>query len=367
MVISNAQATYISDPKFHTKHISHADGASLRVPSQSDFPYSLHLIALHPHRLRSVLLHQSSEFYGVYSKFYADEDRFVPRQAPSINAPLGSGAQPPSKSPSSQGTAPPGTLVTRALSWSGTAPASVSSVLTSSTVVGYDVYNSSRQTAFTSFSQTTASIIRPSSITQNSSVTTSSGISLSSSVSVQPELSSVVTSISPTPPDSTSSVYPSLSVPPSSPGVSVSSKPVLNTPEISTITSSIVVTATVTASNVEPSTVVVTTTSQPDISNGAVMSSSQLPRTSTPAAAIPADSSVEVVIDNVAYHLPSPDEGAVEVMLLDGSIAQLMANQVMIGSQSVTIPSDLSSSTELPGGITARPGEATKPVSYTHL
>jgi len=57
-------------------------------------------------------------------------------------------------------------------------------------------------------------------------------------------------------------------------------------------------------------------------------------------------------------YLTSNDD-AIEVMLLDGSIAQLMANKMIVGSQSVTISLNLASSTGLPGGITVKSKEAT--------
>jgi len=49
------------------------------------------------------------------------------------------------------------------------------------------------------------------------------------------------------------------------------------------------------------------------------------------------------------------------VTLLDNSIAQLVKEKRIIGSQSVTISSNLASSTGLPGGITAKSEKATNP------
>ncbi|CAN9155364.1 unnamed protein product [Alternaria alternata] len=57
--------------------------------------------------------------------------------------------------------------------------------------------------------------------------------------------------------------------------------------------------------------------------------------------------SLEAVIGGVGYQLPSSDQDAIDVMLQDGSIAQLLANKIIIGT--------------LSDGITAKPGEATEP------
>jgi hypothetical protein len=91
------------------------------------------------------------------------------------------------------------------------------------------------------------------------------------------------------------------------------------------------------------------------------MSSSQNPPTSTAFAAIPTGNSLEVVIGDAAYQLPSSNEGPMEVMLVNGSLAQLFADRVIVEGQTVTVPSQLGSATELPGGITAKPAEATTP------
>lgn len=91
------------------------------------------------------------------------------------------------------------------------------------------------------------------------------------------------------------------------------------------------------------------------------MSSNQPSQASTAPAAISTDISFEAVIGGIGYSLPSSDEDATEVMLLDGSIAQLFADKIIVGDQTVTFPSDLSSDTTFPRGIRAKPAEATTP------
>jgi hypothetical protein len=121
------------------------------------------------------------------------------------------------------------------------------------------------------------------------------------------------------------------------------------------------VTTTVTASDGTPTTVVVTATQEPQASGIETMSSNQPSQHSTAPAAIPTGTSLEAVIAGIGYSLPSSDEDAFEVLMLDGSVAQLFADKVIIGGQTVTLPSGLSSETTLPGGITAKPAEATTP------
>ncbi|KAI4912266.1 uncharacterized protein J4E92_010117 [Alternaria infectoria] len=91
------------------------------------------------------------------------------------------------------------------------------------------------------------------------------------------------------------------------------------------------------------------------------MSSNQPSQASTAPASLPSGTSLEAVIGGIGYSLPSSDEDSIEVMLLDGSVAQLFAGKIIIGDQTVTLPSDLSSETTLPGGISAKPAEATTP------
>jgi hypothetical protein len=52
------------------------------------------------------------------------------------------------------------------------------------------------------------------------------------------------------------------------------------------------------------------------------MSSGQPSQASTGSAAIPTGQSLEAVIGNVTYQLPSQDEDPIEVLLSDGSLAQ---------------------------------------------
>jgi hypothetical protein len=91
------------------------------------------------------------------------------------------------------------------------------------------------------------------------------------------------------------------------------------------------------------------------------MSSGQSSQASTAPAAIPTGPSLEVLIDDVAYQLPSSDEDPIDVLLSDGSLAQLLAGHIVVGGQTTTISSDLSGSTQLAGGITAQPAEVTTP------
>ncbi|KNG50433.1 serine protease [Stemphylium lycopersici] len=91
------------------------------------------------------------------------------------------------------------------------------------------------------------------------------------------------------------------------------------------------------------------------------MSSHQTSQPSTSLATIPTGDSLEAIIGNVTYQLPSSDEDSTEVMLGDGSLAQLFADKIVMESQTVTVPSDLTSTTALPGGVTAKLGEATVP------
>jgi hypothetical protein len=65
----------------------------------------------------------------------------------------------------------------------------------------------------------------------------------------------------------------------------------------------------------------------------------------------------------VTYQLPSSDEDTIEVLLPDGSLAQLLEGYIIVGGQTMTISSDLSSSTQLAEGITAQPVEVTTPES----
>ncbi|KAI1524115.1 hypothetical protein PtrSN002B_011927, partial [Pyrenophora tritici-repentis] len=289
-----------------------------------EFLYVL-LLGLAFHRVYAFLPYALSD---------TDDDLFVPRQASSIDPPLSSAAQSRGIWPSPQGTAPADTSIAKTSTWPGTAPASLNSVLTSFTALDYNdlkhhqpdldkskLFNyASFQWCIFQFDIGAAGTI----LSCCPNLTDPSNLDLNFlciSNFVDPFNRCLIKSRS----EHAKHIH------------------------------------CLTASNGELSTVVVTTTPKPDTSNRATMYPSQSSQSSAATAAIPTDTSLEAVMENVTYHLPSPGEDAVKVMLLDGSIAQLMANKVIIGTQSVTIPSDLTSSTELPGGITAKPGEATKP------
>jgi hypothetical protein len=78
---------------------------------------------------------------------------------------------------------------------------------------------------------------------------------------------------------------------------------------------------------------------------------------------------VDAVIEGQTYRLPHPDEPAIDIMLLDGSIAQLLAGKVTMRGQTLNIPSDLSNGQPITAGdesITARPGASQQPDSDDH-
>ncbi|KAF2728537.1 subtilisin-like protein, partial [Polyplosphaeria fusca] len=69
-------------------------------------------------------------------------------------------------------------------------------------------------------------------------------------------------------------------------------------------------------------------------------------------------------IDGESYHLPSPDQPPIEIILPDGTLAQLASGQVTIRGQTVDLPSDISSPRDISIAgqtITARPGTSKKP------
>jgi hypothetical protein len=75
-------------------------------------------------------------------------------------------------------------------------------------------------------------------------------------------------------------------------------------------------------------------------------------------------SAVDVTIDGKTYHLPQSDEPPMEIMLQDGSLAQLLATQVAMRGQTLPIPSDLSNAQPVSMGgqtIQAQPGQSKKP------
>jgi hypothetical protein len=76
---------------------------------------------------------------------------------------------------------------------------------------------------------------------------------------------------------------------------------------------------------------------------------------------------LDAVIDDQVYHLPSPSEPPVQILLLDGTSAQLFSDRVVLRGQTLNIPSDLSAAQEISAGgqaLKAQPGEANLPPGY---
>jgi hypothetical protein len=70
------------------------------------------------------------------------------------------------------------------------------------------------------------------------------------------------------------------------------------------------------------------------------------------------------VIDGTTYQLPNPGQPAIAIMLVDGSMAQLLAGKVILRGQTLHIPSDLSIAHPISAGgqsITVQPGKSKKP------
>ncbi|KAF2115373.1 hypothetical protein BDV96DRAFT_646378 [Lophiotrema nucula] len=79
---------------------------------------------------------------------------------------------------------------------------------------------------------------------------------------------------------------------------------------------------------------------------------------------IPAPYIFDVSIDGETYSLPSPSEQTNEILLLDGSVAQLAAGKVTLRGQILNIPASLSADQEISAGgqtIKAAPGKTKKP------
>jgi hypothetical protein len=75
---------------------------------------------------------------------------------------------------------------------------------------------------------------------------------------------------------------------------------------------------------------------------------------------------LDVVIDGETYHLPSSQQSDTKILLLDGTIAQLFANKVIMRGQTLEIPGDITASQEISSGgqsVTAQPGESQEPQS----
>jgi hypothetical protein len=78
---------------------------------------------------------------------------------------------------------------------------------------------------------------------------------------------------------------------------------------------------------------------------------------------------LDALLDGQSYHLPSPGEPVIPIILLDGSTAQLFSDKVVMRGQTLKIPSDISASQEISSGgqkIKAQPGESKKPDSKHH-
>ncbi|KAF2878051.1 peptidase S8/S53 domain-containing protein [Massariosphaeria phaeospora] len=98
---------------------------------------------------------------------------------------------------------------------------------------------------------------------------------------------------------------------------------------------------------------------QPSQSSATSPSGSSAPRASVPPAYI-----FDAVVDGEAYHLPAPEQPPIGILLLDGSVAQLSSDKVVLRGQTMDIPSDLGDAQEISSGgqlITAQPGPSKKP------
>ncbi|RYO14266.1 hypothetical protein AA0111_g12041 [Alternaria arborescens] len=301
------------------------------------------------HLLLYVLILGSVHASLPYHLSDTDDDPLVPRDVPPADLYLLSTSVSPSGILSS---APaivyPTTSTSKVNSSRGTASVLATSIVTSLTPPSSGLPSTFSASLSNRSSQAFASSIYLTSTSKLSIVTSSSGIASGSASTLSVSFSGTSNS-SQNLPSSISTISPT------------SSSSIHSTPDTPVSVSQSLVTTTVTASNGAPSTLIVTATLSQDTSSGEIMSSSQPSQASTAPAAIPTAPSLEAVIGGVGYQLPSSDQDAIDVMLQDGSIAQLLANKIIIGSQTVTVPSDLTSETALSDGITAKPGEATEP------
>ncbi|KAF1995006.1 subtilisin-like protein [Amniculicola lignicola CBS 123094] len=74
----------------------------------------------------------------------------------------------------------------------------------------------------------------------------------------------------------------------------------------------------------------------------------------------------DAIIDGLVFHLPSPNEPPIEILLFDGSLATLVANKVSLRGQTLHIPAGLSAAQDISSGgqtIKAQPGKSKKPKS----
>jgi hypothetical protein len=280
---------------------------------------------------------------------HPDDDPLVPRDvSPADSYLLSTSVSPSGILSSAPATVYPTTSTPKVNSSRGTASVSATSIVTSLTPPSSGLPSTFSVSLSNGSSQAFASSIYLTSTSKLSIVTSASGVASESASTLSVPFSGSSDS-SQNLPSSISTIS------------STSSSSIHSTPDTPVSVSQSLVTTTVTASNGAPSTVIVTATQSQDSSSGEIMSSSQPPQASTAPAAIPTAPSLEAVIGGVGYQLPSSDRDAIDVMLHDGSIAQLLANKIIIGGQTVTVPSDLTSETALSDDITAKPGEATEP------
>jgi hypothetical protein len=283
------------------------------------------------------------------TKSYPDDDPLVPRDvSPADLYLLSTSVSPSGILSSAPATVYPTTSTSKVNSSRGTASVSATSIVTSLTPPSSGLPSTFSASLSNGSSQAFASSIYLTSTSKLSIVTSSSGVASGSASTLSVSFSGTSNS-SQNLPSSISTIS------------STSSSSIHSTPDTPVSVSQSLVTTTVTASNGAPSTLIVTATQSQDTSSGEIMSSSQPSQASTAPAAIPTAPSLEAVIGGVGYQLPSSDQDAIDVMLQDGSIAQLLANKIIIGSQTVTVPSGLTSETALSDGITTKPGEATEP------
>ena len=280
---------------------------------------------------------------------HPDDDPLVPRDvSPADSYLLSTSVSPSGILSSAPATVYPTTSTPKVNSSRGTASVSATSIVTSLTPPSSGLPSTFSVSLSNGSSQAFASSIYLTSTSKLSIVTSASGVASESASTLSVPFSGSSNS-SQNLPSSISTIS------------STSSSSIHSTPDTPVSVSQSLVTTTVTASNGAPSTVIVTAMQSQDSSSGEIMSSSQPPQASTAPAAIPTAPSLEAVIGGVGYQLPSSDRDAIDVMLHDGSIAQLLANKIIIGGQTVTVPSDLTSETALSDDITAKPGEATEP------
>ncbi|KAH7089519.1 peptidase S8/S53 domain-containing protein [Paraphoma chrysanthemicola] len=85
-----------------------------------------------------------------------------------------------------------------------------------------------------------------------------------------------------------------------------------------------------------------------------------------PRATFPSLFVVDALIEDQAYHLPHPDQPPIEILLADGSLAQLFATKVVLRGQNLMIPDNGSGEQTVSSGgqaIKTRPGESKTPES----